>query len=137
MTVELPEKKYTVQVYNAIKNDGTPRYYILGPDGFDAIGEHFTLDEADTHCAQLNAAYKNPLIRYTINNTYWDHDDADPISNIILEMNREQCVEFLVWNDPNGIYSDEDCQCEETPPLTQELARLLCLTCMWQNSGCK
>jgi hypothetical protein len=36
---------------------------------------------------------------------------------------REQIIEWLVWNDGNGIYTDEDSQLEGYSLLTLETAR--------------
>ena len=38
-------------------------------------------------------------------------------------MNRRDCIAWLVANDPNGCWSDEDCISEGFKPLTLELAR--------------
>lgn len=36
---------------------------------------------------------------------------------------RRQIIDWLVWNDPNGIYTDRDSQAEGYPPLTIAAAR--------------
>jgi hypothetical protein len=36
---------------------------------------------------------------------------------------REDIIAWLVWNDRNGIYTDEDSRLEGYPPLTLESAR--------------
>lgn len=36
---------------------------------------------------------------------------------------REEIIGWLVWNDGNGVYTDDDCDSEEMEPLTLELAR--------------
>ena len=36
---------------------------------------------------------------------------------------REQIIDWLVWNDGNGIYTDEDSTAEGYTPLTLETAR--------------
>jgi hypothetical protein len=38
---------------------------------------------------------------------------------------REDIIAWLVWNDRNGIYTDEDSVLEDYPPLTLESARVL------------
>jgi len=38
---------------------------------------------------------------------------------------REDIIEWLVWNDRNGIYSDEACEVEGVDKLTLESAREL------------
>lgn len=40
----------------------------------------------------------------------------------INSMTREQAIEWLCWNDPNGIYSDDDSRAEGYPPITEEEA---------------
>ena len=42
---------------------------------------------------------------------------------LLREGTREQLIEWLKWNDPNGIYSDSACADEEIAPLTLETAR--------------
>lgn len=36
---------------------------------------------------------------------------------------RERLIDWLVWNDGNGVYTDEDSEAEGYPPLTLEKAR--------------
>jgi len=38
---------------------------------------------------------------------------------------RGQCIAWLQWNDPNGCYSDSQCEIEDIRPLTLESAREL------------
>jgi len=40
----------------------------------------------------------------------------------VFKMNRETLIEVLEWNDPNGIYSDEDSEAEGLDPITKEEA---------------
>ena len=40
----------------------------------------------------------------------------------VLKMNRETLIKVLKWNDPNGIYSDEDSEAEGLDPITKEEA---------------
>jgi hypothetical protein len=40
----------------------------------------------------------------------------------VLEMNRETLIEVLEWNDPNGIYNDEDSEAEGLDLITKEEA---------------
>jgi hypothetical protein len=35
---------------------------------------------------------------------------------------REQLIEWLCWNDRNGIYTDEDCEEEGIDPMSREYA---------------
>lgn len=41
------------------------------------------------------------------------------------QLNRDQLIAFLAWNDRNGVYTDEDCEAEGYDLLTLETARLL------------
>lgn len=41
------------------------------------------------------------------------------------QLTREQLIDWLVWNDGNGCYSDQDSESEGLMPLTLESARLL------------
>jgi hypothetical protein len=36
---------------------------------------------------------------------------------------REQIIQWLVWNDPNGTYTDRDSEADEMEPITIEEAR--------------
>lgn len=36
-----------------------------------------------------------------------------------------QVIAWLVWNDPNGCYTDEDCATEGLEPLTLETAQAI------------
>ena len=40
----------------------------------------------------------------------------------IMEMNRETLINVLEWNDPNGIYNDEDSEAEGLSPITKKEA---------------
>ena len=40
----------------------------------------------------------------------------------IMEMNRETLINVLEWNDPNGIYNDEDSEGEGLSPITKKEA---------------
>jgi len=42
---------------------------------------------------------------------------------ILSDSSREEIVQWLVWNDPNGTYSDADSELEDRPCLTLEAAR--------------
>lgn len=48
------------------------------------------------------------------------------MKNVTIEdlqsFTREQLIEWLCWNDRNGIYSDADCEIEGIDPLTWEEA---------------
>lgn len=36
---------------------------------------------------------------------------------------REQLIEWLVWNDPNGTYTDRDSEADDMKPITIDQAR--------------
>jgi len=40
----------------------------------------------------------------------------------VLKMDRKSLIKVLEWNDPNGIYSDDDSRAEGYPPITEEEA---------------
>ena len=40
----------------------------------------------------------------------------------MLQMSRETLIKVLEWNDPNGIYSDEDSESEGLSPITKKEA---------------
>jgi len=40
----------------------------------------------------------------------------------VLKMDRRSLIKVLEWNDPNGIYSDDDSRAEGYPPITEEEA---------------
>ena len=42
---------------------------------------------------------------------------------ILQNGSREQIIEWLVWNDANGVYTDEDSNAEGWLPMTLESAR--------------
>jgi hypothetical protein len=45
----------------------------------------------------------------------------------VLGMSRESLIEVLEWNDPHGIYSDEDSKSEGLLPITrQEAIEIIC-----------
>lgn len=43
----------------------------------------------------------------------------------INSMTREQAIEWLCWNDPNGIYTDEQSKAEGLPPITLREAKVI------------
>ncbi len=44
---------------------------------------------------------------------------------LIRQGTREQIIEWLAWNDPNGTYTDQDSTAEGGSPLTLEQAKSL------------
>ena len=46
--------------------------------------------------------------------------------NEILELDdRQAIIDWLVWNDPNGVYTDEDSDIQGMPRLTLESAKTI------------
>ena len=43
----------------------------------------------------------------------------------VKEMTREQLIEVLEWNDPNGVYNDEDSILEFGEIMTREEAEMI------------
>ena len=43
----------------------------------------------------------------------------------INSMTREQAIKWLCWNDPNGIYTDEDSEAEGLQPITLQEAKII------------
>ncbi|KAE8546188.1 hypothetical protein [Marinobacter nauticus] len=43
--------------------------------------------------------------------------------DILTNGTRQQVIDWLTWNDHNGVYTDEDCINEGLPVLTLEQAR--------------
>ena len=52
------------------------------------------------------------------------HSEAFQLA-LLSSGTREDIIAWLVWNDRNGIYTDEDSVAEDYPPLTLESARVL------------
>jgi hypothetical protein len=52
------------------------------------------------------------------------HSEAFQLA-LLSSGTREDIIAWLVWNDRNGIYTDEDSVLEDYPPLTLESAREL------------
>lgn len=40
----------------------------------------------------------------------------------MLQMSRETLIKVLEWNDPNGIYNDEDSEAEGLSPISKKEA---------------
>lgn len=71
-----------------------------------------------------------------LHNYISENDVYDPIEvyEILVSMTREQTITFLVWNDDNGTYRDEDCKVEGMQPLTESEAKLLAMKLLWENT---
>ena len=54
--------------------------------------------------------------------THPNHTEARQ-ADILTNGTREQVIEWLAWNDANGVYTDEDSEAEGLDPLTLEQAR--------------
>ena len=52
------------------------------------------------------------------------HSEAFQLA-LLSSGSREDIIAWLVWNDRNGIYTDEDSVAEGYPPLTLDSARVL------------
>ena len=63
------------------------------------------------------------LIKVNLMRTVDDYQSL--IANQVYSRTREQLIDWLLWNDPHGVYTDSDCQNEDYPILTLESARLL------------
>jgi hypothetical protein len=48
--------------------------------------------------------------------------------SIIQSNDRDRMITWLMWNDRNGIYSDNDCDNEGLPRLTLEMAKEYMIT---------
>ena len=54
---------------------------------------------------------------------------SHPYHNIVTQQailtngTREEVIRWLVWNDPNGVWTDLDSEAEDKPSLTLEQAR--------------
>lgn len=56
--------------------------------------------------------------------THWGHSlTACDVPRLL----RAHCIDWLTWNDPNGVYTDADCRREGLPRLTRAQARALIL----------
>ena len=53
----------------------------------------------------------------------------------VLKMDRRSLIKVLEWNDPNGIYSDDESRAEGYPPITKEEAiEIICRQFDFQNN---
>ncbi|MCE9555406.1 MAG: hypothetical protein K8T91_18810 [Planctomycetes bacterium] len=44
---------------------------------------------------------------------------------LLRDGSRDEIIEWLCWNDPNGCYTDKDSSAEGYPPLTRERAQAI------------
>jgi hypothetical protein len=51
------------------------------------------------------------------------YHDVSVQLQILTEGKRQDVIRWLQWNDGNGIWTDDDCEAEDKPPLTLEEAR--------------
>ena len=51
------------------------------------------------------------------------HHDPFMQLDILESGSRDDIIDWLVWNDSNGVYIDSDCDAEGMPRLTLETAR--------------
>lgn len=75
---------------------------------------------------------ENPLITYVQGCTDNKFDPQD-VGLILVEMTRLQAIEWLCWNDPNGLYTDEQALLEDFEPLSEVDAKLWCMKQIWEN----
>ncbi|MFD2554770.1 hypothetical protein [Sphingobacterium tabacisoli] len=58
----------------------------------------------------------------------WRYQLSELIDEKLLEqvnsMSRPELIEWLAWNDRNGLFLDEDAIAEGYPPLTEQEARM-------------
>ena len=53
----------------------------------------------------------------------------------VLEMSREEVINYLCWYDKNGVYRDEQCEDEGISPLTLEAAKEFAIRFIIGNGG--
>lgn len=58
-------------------------------------------------------------------NAATDYHDAATQQRILDFGNRQEIISWLVWNDANGVYSDEDCKLQGWRPLFLSEAQAL------------
>lgn len=51
------------------------------------------------------------------------YHDEQVQQDILQNGTLEEVTAWLVWNDPNGCYTPEDCEAEDMEPMTLEGAR--------------
>jgi hypothetical protein len=79
----------------------------------------------------------NPLITYVIKRKAipgYIKLDAEECMDIVNSMTREQAIEFLVWNDPNGVLSDTAAIGEGLDPLKSCEAKVYAMKILWEAS---
>ncbi len=52
-----------------------------------------------------------------------EYHDSEFQKRILTEGSRDELIAWLMWNDPNGTYTDKDCEAEGISITTLELAR--------------
>lgn len=70
----------------------------------------------------------------TINDfkTFTDYDAQDVIE-VLWNTSREECLDFLQWNDKNGCYTDELSIAELGRPMTEAEAKIEVMKVMWDS----
>lgn len=52
-----------------------------------------------------------------------DYHNPEVQSRLLESGSREEIIRWLVWNDANGVWTDEDSEAEGWSPITLEAAR--------------
>ena len=58
---------------------------------------------------------------------------GDELKNTLLQWSRTELIEWLSWNDHNGVYKDEECLDEFGEIITKELAMEIMMNQITQN----
>lgn len=116
---------YTVMV-TMIDNEGTDHIFDL----FQTFTETQLIGLADVLNDAIKPEHKpNPLIVYVNGRNKYD---AVEVMDILNSMTREQVINYLNWNDHNGIYTDDQCEKEGIPVLTESAAKLYAMKILWE-----
>lgn len=75
------------------------------------------------HCSQVTEATLTKL-----------SFDPGECMDIVNAMSREETIEFLVWNDPNGVFSDTAAMGEGLDPLKSCEAKVYAMKILWEAS---
>lgn len=65
------------------------------------------------------------------------HDYLNPVDqyHILTQGSREQIIDWLEWNDPDGLYNDDAAELEGFAPLTFEILRATMRATMREQTG--
>lgn len=74
-----------------------------------------------------NNTYQRKILSKTERKSDWRYQIMDlsekDLINELNQWSRNKMIAWLEWNDPNGIWSDEDAIAENYPPLTIATAK--------------